>query len=87
MFSNTSLFYALHDHRGSDPAKTNGWSIGRYRYFLYVFIGSFVWYWFPGWIAQFLSYFTFACWIAPQNPVVNQLFGEVVQKALHGARC
>ena len=47
-FVNTSLFYALHDHTPSDPAKANGWSVGRYRYFLYVFIGSFVWYWFPG---------------------------------------
>lgn len=41
---NTSFLYALHDHRESDPAKTNGWSISRYRYFFYVFIGSFVWY-------------------------------------------
>ena len=47
-FVNTSLFYALHDHSPTDPAKANGWSIGRYRYFLYVFLGSFVWYWFPG---------------------------------------
>ena len=47
-FVNTSLFYALHDHSKTDPAKANGWSIGRYRYFLYVFLGSFVWYWFPG---------------------------------------
>lgn len=47
-FVNTSLFYALHDHSKTDPIKANGWSIGRYRYFLYVFLGSFVWYWFPG---------------------------------------
>ena len=47
-FVNTSLFYALHDHTPSDPAKANGWSVGRYRYFLYVFIGAFIWYWFPG---------------------------------------
>lgn len=42
---NTSFMYTLHDHSKTDPAKTNGWSISRYRYFLYVFIGSFVWYW------------------------------------------
>lgn len=74
---NTTLFYTLHDHKTSDPSETNGWSIGRYRYFLYVFLGSFFWYFFPGWIAQFLSYFVFACWIAPQNPIVNQIFGGV----------
>lgn len=44
----TSFMYALHDHSKTEPTKANGWSISRYRYFLYVFIGSFVWYWFPG---------------------------------------
>ncbi|KAI9743160.1 MAG: hypothetical protein M1818_003455 [Claussenomyces sp. TS43310] len=72
---NCTMFYTLHDHSTSDPSKTNGWSIGRYRWFLYVFIGSFVWYWFPGWIAQFLSYFVFVCWIRPNNPTINQIFG------------
>ncbi|APA11027.1 hypothetical protein sscle_07g057970 [Sclerotinia sclerotiorum 1980 UF-70] len=40
--------------------------------------GSFIWYFFPGWIFQGLSYFTFARWRAPKNPVVNQLFGGVM---------
>ncbi|MCJ1307038.1 hypothetical protein MMC25_000684 [Agyrium rufum] len=74
-FVNTSLFYALHDHSPTDPAAANGWKIGRYRYFLYVALGSFVWYWFPGWIFQALSYFAFATWAAPNNVIVNQLFG------------
>ena len=74
-FVSTSLFYALHDHSKTDPSKANGWSIARYRYFLYVFFGAFVWYWFPGWIFQALSYFSFATWIAPNNVTVNQLFG------------
>jgi OPT family small oligopeptide transporter len=72
---NTSVFYALHDHRGSDPEKTNGWSIGRYRYFLYVVLGSFVWHWFPELIAPFLSVFAFVTWIRPDSPVINQVFG------------
>lgn len=29
---NASLFHALHDHSKTDPAKANGWTIGRYRY-------------------------------------------------------
>jgi hypothetical protein len=45
---NTTLFYTLHDHKPANPHETNGWSIGRYRWFLYVFTASFVWYWFPG---------------------------------------
>ncbi|CAK7239085.1 MAG: hypothetical protein STHCBS139747_000507 [Sporothrix thermara] len=72
---NAALFYTLHDHSPSDPEKTNGWSIGRYRWFLYVFTGAFVWYWFPGWIFQGLSWFCWITWIAPNNKVVNQVFG------------
>lgn len=72
---NAALFYTLHDHTESDPAKTNGWSIGRYRWFLYVFGGSFVWYWFPGWIFQGLSWFCWLTWIWPNSKVVNQVFG------------
>jgi OPT family oligopeptide transporter len=65
----------LHDHRKPDPAETNGWKISRYRYFLYVCLGSFVWYWFPGFIWQGLSVFAFVTWIRPNNVVINQLFG------------
>ena len=73
---NCALFYTLHDHSRSDPSKTNGWSIGRYKLFLIVGCGGFIWYWFPGWIFKGLSYFAWACWIAPNNVVVNKLFGE-----------
>lgn len=72
---NVAFMYTLHDHSPTDPEKCNGWTIGRYRYFLYVFVGAFVWYWFPGYIAQFLSVFAFATWIRPNNVVVNQVFG------------
>jgi OPT family small oligopeptide transporter len=72
---NCSLLHTLHDHRKSDPSVTNGWSIGRYRLFLYIMLGSFLWYFFPGYIAQFLSYFVWPTWIAPKNVIINQLFG------------
>lgn len=79
---NTSLFYALHDHSTTDPTKSNGWRISRYRFFFLVFLGSFVWYWFPGWIAQFLQVFAFVTWIKPNNVVINQLFGGVTGVSL-----
>ncbi|KAF7716544.1 Oligopeptide transporter [Penicillium ucsense] len=72
---NTALFSALHDSTLPDPSKVSGWKIGRYRLFLYAMIGSFCWYWFPGYIAPFLSVFAWVTWIKPQNAVVNQLFG------------
>lgn len=75
--ANTALMYALHDHSDSDPSETNGWRIGRYRYFLYVLAGSFIWYWFPGYLAEGLSYFDWIVWIAPNNVIVNQLFGNI----------
>ncbi|TLD38096.1 small oligopeptide transporter [Venturia nashicola] len=74
-FSSISLFFALHDKRKSTAEEANGWQISRYRYFLYVTLGSFVWYWVPGVIWQGLSVFAFVTWIKPNNVVVNQLFG------------
>jgi len=43
--------------------------------FVYVFSGSFVWYWFPGFLAQFLSVFAFVTWARPNSVIINQLFG------------
>lgn len=74
-FSTTTLLYALHDKAKTDPAKANGWSISRYRYFLYVGAASFTYYWIPATLFQGLSVFSFPTWIAPDNAVVNQLFG------------
>ncbi|RMZ89737.1 hypothetical protein DV736_g3039, partial [Chaetothyriales sp. CBS 134916] len=74
-FSITTLLYALHEKSKTDPEKANGWSISRYRYYIFVTAGAFVWYWFPGVIWQGLSVFNFVCWIRPNNATINQLFG------------
>jgi len=79
---NCAFMYTLHDNSKTDPATTNGWRISRYRWFFYVFLGSFVWYWFPGYIAQFLSVFAFPTWIAPNNITVNKVFGGFSGMAL-----
>ncbi|KAK3956275.1 OPT oligopeptide transporter protein-domain-containing protein [Pseudoneurospora amorphoporcata] len=72
---NCTLFYTLHDHSPSDPARTNGWSMSRYRWFLIVMVGSFAWYWFPGYLFTGLSWMCWLTWIWPENVIVNQLFG------------
>jgi small oligopeptide transporter, OPT family len=72
---NTSLFAALHDRTKPDPETVAGWRIGKYQMFLYTMVGSFCWYWFPGYIAPFLGVFAWVTWIKPQNVVINQLFG------------
>jgi OPT family oligopeptide transporter len=48
----------------------------RYRWFSIITACAFVYYFIPGFLAQFLSTFgTFPTWIAPNNALVNQLFG------------
>nr|BAA03147.1 unnamed protein product [Schizosaccharomyces pombe] len=57
-------------------AVANGWRISPFRFFLYVFIASFIWNWFPSYIFQALSLFAWVTWIRPNSPTVNQIFGE-----------
>lgn len=74
-FSKTSLFHALHDKSKDNQTTANGWRISQYRYFFYVVVGMFIYYWIPGVIWQGLSVFAFVTWIRPNNVVLNQLFG------------
>lgn len=68
---NAALFNTLHKNYGKKETK----HLSRERFFLYAMVGSFVWFWFPGYIFTALSIFNWVCWIAPNNVVVNQLFG------------
>ncbi|KAI0776985.1 OPT oligopeptide transporter [Trametes elegans] len=68
-----ALFNTLHSQHYAGIGNRGG--VSREWFFLYVFAGSFFWYFFPGYIFQALSYFNWVCWIAPNNIVVNQLFG------------
>lgn len=73
VLSNAALLSTLHSRSN---ALADGWIITRLRFFLLVFIGGAVWYFLPGYLFTALSSFTFICWIAPQNVVLNQLFGQ-----------
>jgi OPT family oligopeptide transporter len=68
---NCALFNTLHKNFGN---RDKG-HMPRERFFLIALACSFVWYWFPGFIFTALSVFNWACWIAPNNVVVNTLFG------------
>ncbi|KAJ7198818.1 small oligopeptide transporter, partial [Mycena pura] len=68
-----ALFNTLHSQSYAGIGKHPGMS--REHFFLYAFIGSAVWYFLPGYLFQALSYFSWVCWIAPDNIIVNQLFG------------
>ncbi|KAG6866881.1 hypothetical protein C0991_008818 [Blastosporella zonata] len=68
---NSALFNTLHRNFG----KSERGHIPRERFFLIALACSFVWYWVPGLLFTALSVFNWACWIAPNNIVVNTLFG------------
>ncbi|EIW77662.1 OPT oligopeptide transporter [Coniophora puteana RWD-64-598 SS2] len=68
-----ALFNTLHSQTYAGIGERGGLSRG--RFFFYAWLGSLCWYFFPGYLFQALSYFTWVCWIAPDNIVVNQLFG------------
>ena len=68
---NCALFTTLHKNYGHKERR----HISRERFFAYTVIISFIWYWIPGYLFTALSVFNWACWIAPQNQVVNTLFG------------
>ncbi|KAL5536735.1 hypothetical protein ACEPAF_558 [Sanghuangporus sanghuang] len=70
---NCALFNTLHSQVYSGMGNRGG--ISRERFFFYAFVGSAVWYFFPGYIFQALSVFSWVCWIAPDNIKINQLFG------------
>ena len=53
----------------------DGWKISRLYFFAIIGVCSFLWYWFPNYIFQALSWFAFPTWIAPKNVIVNQVFG------------
>ena len=68
-----TLFHTL--HRDKEP-EVPGWTVSRYRWFMYCFGGMFFWYWIPGYIFTALSNFAFVTWIRPNNVVLNQIFGS-----------
>ncbi|KAI8959412.1 small oligopeptide transporter [Daldinia sp. FL1419] len=70
-----ALMNAMYEkHQAPDPSIIGG-RMPRYRWFGIVTFVSAIYYFIPGYFAQFLSVFAFPTWMAPQNPVVNQLFG------------
>lgn len=70
-----TLMHAMYGQNEKKDPTIMGGSIPRYRWFAYITLGSFFYYFIPGFFAQFLSSFAVVTWIAPNNPVVNQLFG------------
>ncbi|KAK0244993.1 small oligopeptide transporter [Armillaria nabsnona] len=72
---NCALFNTLHSQQYAGIGNRGG--ISRERFFVYAFLASFAWYFFPGYLFQALSYFSWITWIKPDDVVLAQLFGYV----------
>ncbi|KAF2814918.1 small oligopeptide transporter [Mytilinidion resinicola] len=70
-----SLMHAMHDDNEELDPTVFGGNMSRFKWFGIITIVSYLYYWIPGFLAQFLSICTFMTWIYPKNPVTNQLFG------------
>lgn len=70
-----ALFNTLHSQTYAGIGTRGG--ISRERFFFYAWICGLLWYIVPGYLFMGLSYFSWACWIVPDNIVVNQMFGYV----------
>ncbi|KAF7543053.1 hypothetical protein G7Z17_g11054 [Cylindrodendrum hubeiense] len=70
-----TLMNAMYERNDRPDPTILGGTMHRYKWFAIVTGCAFGYYFIPGFLAQFLSIFSVATWLAPQNPVVNQLFG------------
>ncbi|KAF8267598.1 OPT oligopeptide transporter [Lactarius quietus] len=68
-----AIFNTIHSLETSGTLGLGG--ISRARFFIYVFIGYFFYNFFPSYLFTALSSFSWACWIAPNNVKLNQMFG------------
>ncbi|RUS20908.1 OPT family small oligopeptide transporter [Endogone sp. FLAS-F59071] len=64
---NVALFRSFH------VPEAKGRQLTRLQFFLIAFACQFVYYWFPGYIFQVLTLFSWICWIAPDNVILSQL--------------
>lgn len=64
-------------HNDGFNGMVHGWSISRYRFFLYCFVGMFFYYWFPNYIFTALSLFNWMTWIAPHNVKLAAITGSI----------
>lgn len=70
-----TMMNAMYEKNDVKDPTVFGGRMPRYRWFAIITVASFAYYFIPGFLAKCLSIFAFVTWMAPQNPVVNQLFG------------
>ena len=61
----------------------HGWTISRYHFFFATFFGSFLYFWIPNYLAQFLSTFNWMTWIKPTNLNLANITGSATGLGLN----
>ncbi|EPQ54770.1 OPT-domain-containing protein [Gloeophyllum trabeum ATCC 11539] len=69
-------------HSGRNDV-VHGWRISRMRWFMYCFTAMFIYFWFPNYIFQALSYFNWITWISPNNVTLAAVTGGVTGLGLN----
>ncbi|KAI1324286.1 OPT oligopeptide transporter protein-domain-containing protein [Xylariaceae sp. FL0255] len=72
-----ALMNAMYETHTVKDHSILGGTMSRYRWFGVVAVISGLYYFIPGFFAQFLSVTAVFTWLAPESPVINQLFGGV----------
>ena len=75
LLASTAMFSTLHK---SENKIADGWSISRWKFFLYVWLGAFLWYFVPGLLFPALSYCNVITWFAPDNVTIANLVRGVI---------
>lgn len=70
-----TIFSTLAKTNLTESVRVSRFNWSRYKMFSIVSLGSFAWFWVPGFLFKALSNFNWICWIAPKNILVNQIFG------------
>lgn len=70
-----TLMNAMYEDAPRPDPTVIGGRMPRYHWFAYVTLGAFLYYFIPGFLAQFLSVLAIPTFLAPNSPIVNQLFG------------
>jgi OPT oligopeptide transporter protein len=68
-----ALLNTMHSNYGKKETK----HMSRERFLYIACACSFLWYWIPGYLWTGLSVFNWVCWFAPNNVIVNSLFGTI----------
>ncbi|KAF7365747.1 OPT-domain-containing protein [Mycena venus] len=76
-YNNLSIIALNGAFHAEKETVANGWRISRMRWFVYCFSAMFVYFFFPDFIFQALSYFNWMTWIAPENISLAAITGSV----------